>query len=114
MHLVVATREDPLLSISRLRTGGQVLEIRQADLRFSNREIAEFFERTVGLSVPPADLATAEDRTEGWVAGLQLAALSLPRPAQAHHLGRLLAGGDRFILDYLFDEAMSKQPADWS
>lgn len=112
MHLVVATREDPLIPLSRLRASGQVLEIRQADLRFSTQEIAAFFDRAVGLSLPPADLATVEDRTEGWVTGLQLAALSLPRPAQAQDLGRLFANGDRFILDYLFDEAMGKQPAE--
>ena len=66
MHLVVATREDPLFPVSRLRASGQVLEIRQVDLRFSIQEIEEFFNRTVGLSLPAADLATLEDRTEGW------------------------------------------------
>ena len=112
MHLVVATREDPLFPISRLRASGQVLEIRQVDLRFSIQEIEEFFNRTVGLSLPAADLAILEDRTEGWVTGLQLAALSLPRPAEARDIGRLFADGDRFILDYLFDEVMGRQPAD--
>ncbi len=112
MHLVVATREDPLLPISRLRARGQLFELRQDDLRFSTQEIAEFFHRTLGLDLPATDLAILEDRTEGWVTGLQLAALSMRRPAKVRDFVRAFADSDRFILDYLFEEVMSLQPAD--
>src|SRR5437660_5724344 len=77
MHLVIATREDPQLPLARLRARGQLTELRAADLRFTPSEAAAFLTRVMGLSLSAADVAALEDRTEGWIAGLQLAALSL-------------------------------------
>ena len=77
MHLVIITREDPPLPLARLRARGQMVEIRQEDLRFSLEECADFLNQVMGLNLPPADIAALERRTEGWIAGLQLAALSM-------------------------------------
>ena len=77
LHLVITTREDPLLPVSRLRARGQVLEIRQDDLRFTADETAEFLKSVMGLDLSPDEIAALERRTEGWIAGLQLAALSM-------------------------------------
>ena len=77
MHLVIATREDPPLPLARLRARGQLTELRAADLRFTRAEAAAFLNQVMGLSLAAADVAALEDRTEGWVAGLQLAALSM-------------------------------------
>src|SRR6185503_4276140 len=76
MHLVITTREDPNLYLSRLRVRGQLTELRAADLRFTPSEAAEFLNKTMGLSLSPEDITALENRTEGWIAGLQLAALS--------------------------------------
>ncbi len=77
MHLVIATREDPPLPLSRWRGRGQVVEIRQDDLRFSLAECADFLQRVMRLELSSADVAALQQRTEGWIAGLQLAALSM-------------------------------------
>ena len=77
MHLVVATREDPRLPLARLRARGQLTEVRAADLRFTPAEAAEFLKRTMGLDLSAEDVAALETRTEGWIAGLQMAAISL-------------------------------------
>jgi len=77
MHLVIATREDPPLSLARLRARGQLTELRAADLRFTPSEATAFLNQVMDLRLAAADIATLEDRTEGWIAGLQLAALSL-------------------------------------
>jgi LuxR family transcriptional regulator, maltose regulon positive regulatory protein len=77
MHLVIATREDPHLPLARLRARGQLTELRAADLRFTPAEAAEFLNQVMGLNLSPEDIAALEARTEGWIAGLQLAALSM-------------------------------------
>ena len=77
MHLVIATREDPPLPLARLRARGQLTELRAADLRFTPAEAAEFLNRAMGLNLSAEDIAALETRTEGWIAGLQLAALSM-------------------------------------
>ena len=77
MHLVIATREDPPLPLARLRARGQLTELRAADLRFTPAEAAEFLNRTMGLGLSADDVTALEARTEGWIAGLQLAALVL-------------------------------------
>ena len=77
LHLVIATREDPLLPLARLRARGQMTELRAADLRFTHTEVAEFLNRAMGLDLSSGDIAALGDRTEGWIAGLQLAALAL-------------------------------------
>ena len=111
-HLVLATREDPLLPIPRLRARGQVLEIRQDDLRFTAAETAEFLGRVMGLSVSAEETAALERRTEGWIAGLQLAALSLRGRDDIPGFIRAFTGSSRFILDYLMEEVIEQQPPD--
>ena len=80
MHLVITTREDPHLPLARLRAGGQLTELRAADLRFTATEAADFLNPVMGLNLSTEDIAALENRTEGWIAGLQLAALALRGP----------------------------------
>ncbi|MGD9030722.1 MAG: LuxR family transcriptional regulator, partial [Anaerolineae bacterium] len=110
MHLVIASREDPPLPLSRLRARAQMVEIRQADLTFTPVEAAAFLRRTMGLELSAADVATLQRRTEGWVAGLQLAALSVRGSDDAERLIGSFAGSHRYILDYLVEEVFSGQP----
>jgi LuxR family maltose regulon positive regulatory protein len=77
MHLLIATREDPHLPLARLRARGQLTELRATDLRFTPDEAAAFLKGVMGLSLSAEDIAALEDRTEGWITGLQLAALSM-------------------------------------
>jgi LuxR family maltose regulon positive regulatory protein len=109
LHLILATREDPLLPLARLRVRGQLLEIRQADLRFSPQETAEFFQRTMRLDLSAEQLDALEHRTEGWIAGLQLAAISLQGCQDVSRFVRDFAGSNRFVLDYLIDEVFVRQ-----
>ncbi len=111
LHLVILTREDPLLPVSRLLARGQAHQLRQDDLRFALSETAEFLSRTMGLFLPPADLAELQLRTEGWIAGLQLAAISIQGHPDRQEFIASFAGSSRFILDYLFEEVFERQPA---
>jgi LuxR family maltose regulon positive regulatory protein len=117
MHLVIATREDPQLPLARLRGRGQLVELRAADLRFTADEAAEFLNRVMDLALPTADIAALEDRTEGWIAGLQLAALALQGAPSTQAAGdrtsfvNAFSGGHRFVLDYLLEEVLEQQPA---
>jgi LuxR family maltose regulon positive regulatory protein len=110
MHLVIATREDPPLPLARLRARGQVTELRAADLRFTPAEAAAFLNQVMGLSLPASDIATLEDRTEGWIAGLQLAALSLQGHQDVPSFIQTFAGDNRYIVDYLAAEVLQRQP----
>jgi len=112
IHLVIATREDPLLPISRLRARGQVLEIRQDDLRFTAGETAEFLKNVMGLGLSTDEIAALERRTEGWIAGLQLAALSMQGRDDLKGFIQAFTGSSRFILDYLIEEVFEKQSPD--
>ena len=112
LHLVITTREDPLLPISRLRARGQVLEIRQDDLRFTAEETAEFLKTVMGLDLSPDEIAALERRTEGWIAGLQLAALSMQGRDDLTGFIQAFTGSSRFILDYLIEEVFEKQSPD--
>ena len=109
LHLVVTTREDPLLPISRLRARGQVLEIRQHDLRFTEKETAEFLEHVMGITPTSDEIAALERRTEGWIVGLQLAALSMQGREDISAFIRAFTGSSRFILDYLIEEVFDCQ-----
>lgn len=109
MHLVVITREDPLMPIGRLRAQGQVREVRQDDLRFSEEETADFFDHYYHFNLSRQDVQALQRRTEGWAAGLQLAALSMQKQANLHKFIRTFTGSNRFILDYLFEEVYSQQ-----
>jgi LuxR family maltose regulon positive regulatory protein len=111
MHLVIATRADPPLPIARLRARGQLDELHVADLRFTVEEAAEFFNREMGLDLSVEDVAALEERTEGWIAGLQMAAVSLRGRADVAAFVRDFAGSHRYIIDYLGDEVLRQQPA---
>ncbi len=110
MHLVIATREDPQLPLPQLRARGQLTELRVTDLRFTHAEAAGFLNQVMGLSLSAADIAALETRTEGWIAGLQLAAISM----QGHHdtasFIQSFTGSHHFVLDYLAEEVLHQQP----
>jgi LuxR family transcriptional regulator, maltose regulon positive regulatory protein len=113
LHLVMATRSDPPLPLARLRSRGQLTELRAADLRFTPAEAREFLNRVMGLELTEADVDALEDRTEGWIAGLQLAALSLRGIADRNEVADFISaftGSNRFVIDYLADEVLARQP----
>jgi LuxR family maltose regulon positive regulatory protein len=112
LHLIVGTREDPLLPIPRLRARGQVLEIRQEDLRFNAEETASFLSRVMRLNLRTEEVTALERRTEGWVAGLQLAALSLRGHGDVSGFIRDFTGSSRYVLDYLIEEVFERQALD--
>jgi LuxR family maltose regulon positive regulatory protein len=118
MHLVITTREDPDLPLARLRARGQLTELRAADLRFTPAEAAEFLNQAMSLQLSAEDIAALETRTEGWITGLQLAALALQGslPMQGHasrdtsRFIQSFTGSHRFVLDYLVEEVLQRQP----
>ena len=112
MHLVITTREDPALPLPRLRARRQLTELRAADLRFTPSEAAEFLNQVMGLSLSADEVAALEDRTEGWIAGLQLAALSMRGRQDAAGFIQAFAGDHRYIVDYLVEEVLQRQPED--
>jgi LuxR family maltose regulon positive regulatory protein len=111
-HLVIATRVDPPLHLSRLRARGQLCELRARDLRFSSQEAADFLNQAMGLSLSTADVEALEERTEGWAVGLQMAALSLQGRRDVEGFIEQFTGSHRFVLDYLTDEVLSRQPGE--
>lgn len=110
MHLVITTREDPQLPLARLRARNQLTEIRAAELRFTESEAADFLNQVMGLNLSTENIAALETRTEGWVAGLQLAALSMQGKADVTEFIRSFSGANQFVLDYLLEEVLQKQP----
>ena len=110
MHLVITTREDPNLPLARLRVRDQLTELRAADLRFTSSEAAEFLNQVMDLHLSTEDIAALEDRTEGWIAGLQLAALSMRDNQDVHRFIQAFAGDNRYIVDYLIEEVLQRQP----
>jgi LuxR family maltose regulon positive regulatory protein len=110
MHLIIAARADPPLPIARLRGQGQLTELRQSDLRFTTDEAAAFLNQIMNLNLPPDDIAALEAHTEGWVAGLQMAALSMRGRKDVSTFIQTLTGSDRYILDYLVKEVLQCQP----
>ena len=111
VHLVLVTRADPPLPLARLRARGDLVEVRVADLRFTADEAAAYLER-VGLLLTPADVAALEGRTEGWIAALQLAALSMQGRHDVAGFIAGFAGDDRYIVDYLVEEVLQRQSED--
>ena len=110
LRLVLTSRADPPLPLARLRARGQLAELRAAELRFTLDETAAFLREATGLDLPTASIAALQDRTEGWVAGVQLAALSLQgRPDPAAFIATF-AGSNRYVLDYLTEEVLARQP----
>ncbi len=116
LHLAIATREDPPLPLARLRARGQLTELRAADLRFTASEAAEFLNQVMGLELSAGDIAALESRTEGWVAGLQLAALAMQGTLSMQGREEVsgfiasFTGSYHFILDYLVEEVLHQQP----
>jgi LuxR family transcriptional regulator, maltose regulon positive regulatory protein len=116
LHLVIATRSDPPLPFARLRARGQMVELRCADLRFTEPEAAQFLNNVMGLGLDPESIGALEERTEGWAAGLQMASLAMlgsqaaqqPKDVRAFIEG--FSGTHRYILDYLLEEVLSNQP----
>jgi LuxR family maltose regulon positive regulatory protein len=109
-HLVIATRSDPPLPLARLRARGQTVELRDADLRFTSPEAAEFLNDVMGLDLDAASVAALEGRTEGWIAGLQMAALSMRGRDDIEGFIQAFAGTNRFIMDYLLEEVLAREP----
>jgi LuxR family transcriptional regulator, maltose regulon positive regulatory protein len=110
MHLVIASREDPLLPLARLRAQGQLAELRAADLRFSPPETAIFLNQMMRLNLSAEDIAALEDRTEGWIAGLKLAAISLQGQENPTAMIDAFSGRHQYVLDYLMGEVLDHQP----
>jgi LuxR family maltose regulon positive regulatory protein len=109
MRLVIATREDPQLPLARLRGGGHLSELRVTDLRFTPHEAAGFLNQAMGLNLSAEDIATLETRTEGWIAGLQLAALSMQGHPDATGFIQSFSGSHHIVLDYLLEEVLQRQ-----
>ncbi len=112
VHVVISTRADPALPLARLRARGELVEVRAADLRFTGDEATAYLNDVNTLGLEPADVATLESRTEGWAAALQLAALSLRGRDDASQFIAGFSGDDRFVVDYLVDEVLDRQPPD--
>lgn len=112
VRLAIATRTDPPLPLSRLRARNEVTEIRAEDLRFTPAEATAFLNDIMGLTLPAEDIAALDEVTEGWVAALQLAALSMQDRADASRFIRSFSGSHRYVLDFLAEEVLDRQPAD--
>ncbi|MBW1708927.1 MAG: HTH-type transcriptional regulator MalT [Deltaproteobacteria bacterium] len=110
MHLVISGRSEPPLSLARLRGSGQLIELGAADLRFTQEEASSFLRQLMGLKLSPQQVAALENRTEGWIAGLQMAALSMQGHEDISDYIETFAGDDRSIMDYLIEEILEKQP----
>jgi LuxR family maltose regulon positive regulatory protein len=110
MHVVISSRSDPPIRLARLRAQFELTELRVADLRFSLRETADLLQEFWGLDLPAGSIATLAQRTEGWVSGLQLAALSLRGITDSSGFIREFTGSNRYILDYLSEEVLERQP----
>ena len=110
LRMVLTSRADPPLPLARLRGRGQLTELRAADLRFTLAETAAFLREATGLDLPAASVAKLQERTEGWAVGVQLAALSLQRHADPAGFVETFAGSHRYVLDYLTQEVLARQP----
>ena len=111
LHLAIVTREDPFLPVGRLRARGEMTELRAADLRFTPTEATAFLNEVMGLALSSEDVAALAQRTEGWIAGIQLAALSMQGRRDVSSFVRSFTGSHRFVLDYLVEEVLDRQPA---
>jgi ATP/maltotriose-dependent transcriptional regulator MalT len=110
MHLMLATRTDPELPLSRFRVRGQLIEIRSSDLRFTQQEVTSFLSQSLDFPLPPEDVAILSERTEGWIAGLQLAALSMRKRQDLGAFVKDFAGSHRFVLDYVQQDILARLP----
>lgn len=110
VHIVISTRSDPPIPLSRFRARGQLSEIREEDLRFNTDEATSFLTQIFGLDLSKEQVIKLENRTEGWVAGLQLAAVSMQGRQDIPNFIEAFSGSHRFVMDYLAEEALSRQP----
>ncbi len=110
VHVVLSTRADPDLPLARWRARGELVEIRAADLRFTSEETATYLNEATGMGLAAADVEVLEERTEGWIAALQLAALSIQGRDDVPGFIARFAGNDRYIVDYLVEEVLAHQP----
>ncbi|MFN2183665.1 MAG: LuxR C-terminal-related transcriptional regulator [Anaerolineae bacterium] len=110
LHLVIATRADPPLPLARLRGRGQLTELHAGDLRFTSNEAEAYFNETMALALSAEHVAALEQRTEGWIVGMQLAALSLQGHENVASFIRAFSGSQRYVLDYLTEEVLNRQP----
>jgi LuxR family transcriptional regulator, maltose regulon positive regulatory protein len=110
LRLLLASRADPPLPLARLRARGQLAELRERDLRFTLEETAAFLGEATGVELPVASVAALQDRTEGWAAGVQLAALSLQGHTDPARFVEAFSGSHRYVLDYLTEEVLARQP----
>ncbi len=111
VHLVVASRTEPPLPCTRLRAQGQLSEFHATDLRFSSAEVTTFLTQAMGLNLTPEEITSLDEQTEGWIAGLQLAALSIQGQNNVSAVISSFSGSHRYILDYLTGEVLNNQPA---
>jgi LuxR family maltose regulon positive regulatory protein len=109
MHLVIATRTDPPLPVARLRGQGQLIEMHAIDLAFAPNEATNFLNESMGLSLSPDQVTALQRRTEGWIAGLQMAALSIQGRGDASNFIQAFTGSHRYIIDYLTEEVLGRQ-----
>lgn len=110
VQLVIATREEPRLSLARLRVQAELIELRAEELRFTSEETSAFLTSTLGEALSKQDIQTLLQRTEGWITGLQLAALSIQKHEDISERIQSFTGHHRFVLDYLMDEVLREQP----
>ena len=110
MHLAIASRADPPLPLARLRGRGELTELRAADLRFTPDEAATFLYQVMGLDLSAEEVTALETRTEGWIVGLQMAALSMQGRADTARFIQAFTGSHHFIIDYLVEEVLQRQP----
>ena len=111
-HLIISSRSDPDLDLALLRARGQLVELGAEDLRFTHDEIALFLQQTMGLSLPPDQIAMLEERTEGWITGLQMAAISLRGRSDPDNILARFQGDAQHLVDFLAHEVLSRQPED--
>ena len=112
VHVIVASRTDPSLPLARLRARGELTELRATDLRFEPEEVAAFLNGIMGLGLSADDVAALDERTEGWIASLQLVAISLRGQRDVPNFINEFTGSHRHVLDYLAEEVLRKQPED--
>src|SRR5260370_18683670 len=103
-QLAMATRSDPPLRLGRLRVRGELCELRAEELRFTLQEASTFFHQTIGLALSPEEIALLTERTEGWIAGLQLAALALQNQEDIHRFVQAFGGSQTFVVDDLVEQ----------
>jgi LuxR family maltose regulon positive regulatory protein len=112
LHLIIATRADPPLAVARLRAKSEMTELRLTDLRFTNQEAADFLNHTMGLKITTEDVARITRRTEGWIAGLQMAALSMQNTNNVSSFITTFTGSHHYIFDYLLEEILGRQSSE--